>query len=1756
AASLDQLALSTSTAAPALYSLDWEPVTDQRAPETGEDPAWTEIDSTADSKAAVGSETHPVLILRETSPESGDWPTHVRAETIRVTEAVQQWLTHESSKRLVVVTCRATAVGPRDDVVDLAHAPVWGLLRSAQNENPNRLVLIDIDDWTQVGDAVSAATRSAAPQIALRRGQILAPRLIAGGPTPITGSDRVLESSWRLQIGDRQTLDGENFLAVAAEAEASLAPGEVRIAVRATGVNFRDVVTTLGMVSDQGALIGSEGAGVVIGVADDVRSFVVGDHVMGVIPAVGSVAVTDHRLLVPVPDGWSFAEAAGVPVAFLTAYYALVHLADLQQGQKLLVHAAAGGVGMAAVQIAQHLGAEVFATASAGKWSAVRVLGLTDERIADSRSLEFESKFSSQSDERAMDVVLGSLAGEQVDASLRLVTPGGAYIEMGKTDIRDPRQAPDGVSYAAFTLGAVEPALIQRMLAAIMAAFAAGSFRLIPTTATDVRLTPTVFRDMSQAKHIGKNVLTIPSPLNKEGTVLIVGGTGQIGRQVARHFATRHGVRHILLLSRTGAEAGDTDPIVTELAELGTAVDIRRCDAADKQQLAEVISTIPDHRPLTAVVHSAGALDDSVFAALQPQHFDRVFESKVDVAWNLHELTKDIDLSIFVMFSSIAGQFGSPGQANYAAANSFVDSLIQHRNNRGLPGTSIVWGLWAPGTGMTGHLTESDRARLRRAGVLPISADEGMRLFDEAISTAQPAPIAARIDMSPASAAGQPSSSSKHGSARNTGVSSNADLTEKLATLDAAGQRAFILSIVKAQVAATLGHSTVADVRVANTFRDLGFDSLSAVDFRNRLQNTTGIKLPATVVFDYPTPGDLAGYINEELTRKPAQPAPAANSKPASEGVASDPVVIVGMGCRFPGGVSSPAGLWDVVVGERDVISGFPVDRGWDVEGVFDPVPGTPGRSYVREGGFLDGAAEFDAGFFGISPREALAMDPQQRLLLEVSWEAVESAGIDPRRLKGSNTGVYTGVLGTSNYSVDSAASTPGLDGYRLTGNTSSVASGRVSYVLGLEGPAVSVDTACSSSLVALHLAVQGLRLGECDMALVSGVTVMPTPSAFVEFSQLRGLAADGRCKAFAEGADGFVPSEGVGVLVVERLSDAVRLGHRVLAVVRGSAVNQDGASNGLSAPNGPAQQRVIRAALANARVSPADLDAVEAHGTGTQLGDPIEAQALMATYGARAEGAQPLWLGSIKSNIGHTSAAAGVAGVIKMVMALRHEMLPATLHVDRPSAQIDWSSGQVELLTSSRAWPRDPNHVRRAGVSSFGISGTNAHVIVEEAPTMKPVEVNPVPMWPATIPWTLSGRTGDALEQQASRLWARVDGDTDVDILDVGLSLTNRTLFGYRAVVLGADRAELLSGLRALADGSAPSIDGAVLHGRAGVEGKTVFVFPGQGSQWAQMGVELFDTSTVFAVHLIECERVLTEFVDWRLTDVLRGVPGAPTLERVDVVQPALFAVMVSLARLWQSMGVHPDAVIGHSQGEVAAAHIAGALTLRDAAHLIAYRSKAIRRIAGEGTMATVAVPTADILQKTRDWTDRIEIAATNSPVSTVVSGSVAAVTRLVEEYEEAGVRARRIPVDFASHSRSVEDLRNELIALTEIRGVGSNIDFYSSTVGGLIDTDALDEQYWYQNLRETVQFDRAVDAAYADGARFFIEISPHPVLTVSLEEIFDARADPEPNFIGQTLRREEGGMQRFLASAASLFCAGGQTDWRSVFAGTNAEP
>ncbi|MCO5974065.1 type I polyketide synthase [Actinoallomurus soli] len=1705
-------------------------------------------------------------------------PAHraARQATGATVDIVQEWLARGSPApaRLVLLTSGAVVAAPGDAAdAALDQAPAWGLIRSVQAEHPGQVTLVDIDSRPSSAAALPAAIGTGEPQLAIRDGAVFAPRLVRLADQAALAPP-VQAPGWRLDVAEAGTLERLE-LVPASTADDFLPPGHVRIAVRAAGLNFRDVMIALGVYPGK-AVLGSEGAGVVLETASDVTDVAPGDRVMGLMSgAFAQVAIADRRHVTRIPPGWSFAQAATCPIAYLTAYYALTDLGALQPGEPVLVHAAAGGVGIAATRLAQHLGAEVFGTASPGKWDSLRAMGLDDAHIASSRTLDFADEFAGQ----GIRIVLNSLAGEFVDASLGLLSPGGRFLELGKTDIRDHTAVGarhPGIVYQAFDLIEAGPERIGQMLDDLYRLFEAGVLAPLPLRAWDVRRAPEAFRFMSMARHVGKIVLSVPHALDPSGTVLVTGGSGGLGQLVARRLATVHGARHILLASRRGHAAEGIDALTAELASLGAEVSTVACDVADRDQVAALLAAVPAERPLTAVIHAAGVTDDALIGDLNAEGLDLVMGPKADAAWHLHELTAGLDLAAFVLFSSIAGIAGNAGQGGYAAASTLLDCLASFRRAAGLPGTSVAWGPWTSSTGMTSWLGEQGLARITRGGLVPLREADGLALFDAALSPDQAVVVAAHFNVAglrAAAAAGEPPAllaeligvPATPGTTR--GAPGQGGLASRLRRVPESERESYLLDVVREHVSIVLGHQESATIDPERPFSALGFDSLTAVELRNRLNKATGLRLPATLLFDHPSARALTTLLLGRLLGAQAdQPDTPAAPRPAG----GDPIAVVAMSCRFPGQVRSPEDLWRLVSDGVDATGDFPDNRGWDAAALYDPDPDKAGKTYVTRGGFLYDADQFDAEFFELSPREAVATDPQQRLLLETAWEAFERGGIDPATLAGSRTGVFAGVI-AQDYAGAFRGVPSSFEGYLSTGNTTSVASGRVAYAFGLEGPAVTVDTACSSSLVALHLACQALRAGECDLALAGGATVIATPATFIEFSRQRGLAADGRVKAFAAAADGTAWGEGAGVLLLERLSDAHRNDHQVLAVVEGSAVNQDGSSNGLTAPNGPAQERVIRQALGNAGLAASDVDAVEAHGTGTALGDPIEAQALLATYGRQRPAGRPLWLGSVKSNMGHTLAAAGVAGVIKMVMAMRHGELPRTLHVDEPSPHVDWNAGEVSVLTEARPWPRE-GRPRRAAVSSFGISGTNAHVILAEEPARadagRPARL-PAPAdddgvsaaddGPAApVPWPVSAKSEAALRAQAEKLGGFLAARPGLRPRDVGLSLaTTRTSLDHRAVIVGTTPDDFTEGLGRLARGEpSPHVVTGTTVGSSGV----AFIFPGQGAQWPGMAVQLLEDAPAFRRRLHACADAIRPHTGWDLVEVLRGGPHAPDLDRVDVVQVALFAVMVSLAELWRSYGIRPAAVAGHSQGEIAAACVAGALSLDDAARVVTLRSRAVADAAGDGAMASVEEPAAAVSDRVKRWAGALTVAAVNGPRSTVVSGSTAAIDELVAECKLTGIRARRIPVTYASHSPQMEALRERLCQdLAGIRPRRSDMPFYSAVTGGVMETTGLDGEYWYTNLRAPVQFEQATLALLGSGHRILLECSPHPMLLAGMRETIEAAgfADGRGSAVALgSLRRGEGDRHRFLLSLAEAHVSGAAIDWPAVFHGGDDVP
>ncbi len=1259
-------------------------------------------------------------------------------------------------------------------------------------------------------------------------------------------------------------------------------------------------------------------------------------------------------------------------------------------------------------------------------------------------------------------------------------------------------------------------------------------------------------------------------PWRPSGTVLVTGGTGAIGGHVAR-WAAGCGAPRIALASRSGPAAPGAAGLAAGLAAAGAGVEVSAGDIADRGQVAGLLGRIAaGGPPLSSVLHTAAVLDDGLLDGLGPDRLSSVLAAKAAGAAHLDELTAGLDLDAFVLFSAAAATFGGQGQGNYAAANAFLDGLAQRRAAAGRAGLSVAWGPWA-GAGLAGS-SEAVRQRLGRGPQPPMDPRLAVLALGQAMAGRDS--LLTVADMNWARFAAIPGAADlplvrdlpEIAAARAAAGGGTADLpiggelARQLAGMGRDEQERMLAELIRAQAAEVLGYSSAAAVTADRAFTDLGFDSLTSLDMRQRMSIGTGLRLPSTLLFDYPTPVVLARYLRGELLGDLAAATPAVPAVPAA---LDEPVAVVAMGCRFPGGARSPEELWRLLAAGADAISAFPADRDWDTEALDGPEADQAGC--VREGGFVYDAAEFDAGFFGISPREALAMDPQQRMLLETSWEALERGGIDPRSLRGTRTGVFIGGY-TSGYAISlrlavGEAAGPGWvpEPQEMTGNAGSVLSGRVSYLLGLEGPAVTVDTACSSSLVAVHLAAQALRSGECSMALAGGVTIMASPQGFGLGGARQPLhSADGRCKAFGAAADGMGQAEGAGVLVLERLSDAQRNGHPVLAVVRGSAVNQDGASNGLTAPNGPSQQRVIRAALASAGLSPDAVDAIEAHGTGTPLGDPIEAQALLATYGHDRDPDRPLWLGSVKSNLGHTQAAAGVAGVIKMVLALRHQELPRTLHADEPSPHIDWESGAVRLLTEPVPWPAAGGRPRRAGVSSFGISGTNAHVIVEEAP---PLEETDSPGTASTsaaplvtsgvVPWVVSGRSAAALAAQAGRLAAFAAARPDRQPADVAWSLaTTRSVFEHRAVVLGADAGELGTGLGRVAAGQ--PLPGLV-SGMAGGTGKVGFVFAGQGSQRAGMGRELHASSPVFAAAFDAACALLEAELGLPVAEVVLGEGADERADQTVFAQAGLFAVQAGLVALLAAAGVRPAAVAGHSVGEIAAAFAAGVLSLEDACALVAARGRLMQALPGGGAMTAVEASEEEVAAALAGVAG-VAVAAVNGPSSVVVSGDAAAVGRVAEGFRAAGRRVKALRVSHAFHSARMDPVLDELGEVAQGLAHRAPRVPWACGVSGELAVEP-GPGYWAEQARRPVRFADAVAALAAGGVTVFVEVGPDGTLSAMGPDALGGDCGNAAAFV-PVLRPGQDAARAVLAALAGVYVRGVGVDWaRVVGAGRRVE-
>ena len=1376
--------------------------------------------------AAEGNKVAGIVHLWSLNRHESSTPADVmnaeRTLCASTLHAAQVLAREDVAGRLIVVTRGAQSVDAAL-AVDPVQAPVWGLCRAVASEFPELpCIRIDLDPATAADiDTLVAAIDgdSREDQIALRGHSRYVPRL-ARSATAQAGDPIDADRPVRLSIDERGVLENLRLIAVERRAPG---PGEIEIRVQTTGLNFRDVLNALGMYPGDPGPIGNECVGTIVRVGEGVKGLAQGQTVMALGAGTFATYVTTAADLAgPIPGNLNAAEAATIPITFLTAEYALNRLAGMKAGDRVLIHAAAGGVGLAALQLAQRAGAEIFATAgSPEKRALLKSLGVA--HVMDSRSLAFADEIKAITNGEGIDIVLNSLAGEFIPKSLGTLRANGRFLEIGKTGIWNASAVaevrPD-ISYHAIYLGEVAPPEIQAMLRRLATDFESGALKPLPLQEFPLDRAVDAFRFMAQARHIGKLVISQASKafaiagdwsLRDDRTYLITGGYGGLGLAVTRWMIDR-GARHLVLVGRRGPST-ETSGIISTLCAGGADVRIRQADISSARDVAALLADIGGTMPdLGGIVHAAGVLDDGALMQQTWERFERVLGPKVAGAWNLHEQTKHLPLDFFVMFSSVTSLLGNPGQANYAAANAFLDAMACERRAKGLPALTINWGPWA-GSGMAATLDSGSPSRWSALGISPFLAEQGLAALERALTLRSTHVAAIRINWRTFMQAFKPGTEppllSGFASARGAVAPQAApsaftapELTVALTGVRSADRLRIVHEYVADQARKVLGLEASFAFQPHQGLRDVGLDSLMSVELRNRLQRGSGLSLPATLAFDFPTVEALTSRLLEKLDEaaEPASPemphaVPATAAGQAA--VTNEAIAVVGLGCRFPGGASSPDAFWQQLSRGFDGTSEIPSDR-WDVDAYYDADPDAPGKMYTRRGAFLDRVDLFDPQFFGIAPREAISLDPQQRLLLEVSWEALEHAGEAPDRLFGSKTGVFIGIS-TNEYGLlqRDAASAP--DVYAGTGNALSAAAGRLSYVLGFQGPCLSVDTACSSSLVAVHLACQALRARECAMALAGGVNVMLVPEVTVNFCRARMMSADGRCKTFDAAADGYVRGEGCGVVVLKRLSDAVAAGDTILAVIAGSGSNQDGRSSGLTVPNGPAQEALLRDVYASAGIAPGDVDYVEAHGTGTSLGDPIEVQALGHVLGAGRAATKPLLLGSVKTNIGHLEAAAGVSGLIKVVLALQHEEIPPHLNFNSPNPNIPWSDLPIEVTTAKRSWPAGSRRI--ASVSSFGFTGTNAHIILESAPV---VEVGERPADRPLHLLALSAKSPDALKELALRYSRSIDAHAD--IADVCYTANaGRAHFDHRLAVHASSNADLRDSLSVFAKGGQP---------------------------------------------------------------------------------------------------------------------------------------------------------------------------------------------------------------------------------------------------------------------------------------------------------------------------------------------------------------
>ena len=1625
---------------------------------------------------------------------------------------------------------RGGQVVDREVAGALAGATLWGLGSVVDLEctdlNPR---LVDLDPEAVTG-AATLADELLFPdretRIAWRRGRRLTARLMRS-----TRRVEVPEGGgWRVAPDPTGAL---HALQVQQVRQSDPGRGEILVAVEAAGLNFRDLMVAMQEL-DTGQWLGIEACGRVVAVGPSVDGLSDGDRVVGFAPGAFRPEVMTRAALVAVaPTGLTAAELATLPVAFVTSELAF-QFARLERGDRVLVHAATGGVGQAAIQLAQAAGFEVHATASAPKQAVLRSLGI--DAVYDSRDAGFGEKVLEATGGRGVRMVLNSLTGEGfIEAGLSCVSPGGCFVEIGKRGIwsaervREVRPDVRYLTLAVDRLVAEEPERVGAVLREVLARVGSGELGPLPLTRWPLAEVGMALEEMRAARHVGKLVLTTSAlargGLRRDRSYLVTGGLGGIGLEIAARLA-EWGAGAVVLNGRRQPDAR-AQARIEALRELGAEVRVKVADVTDELAVHAMLSRIEAELPsLGGIVHCAGVLSDGALANQDWGRFERVLWPKVLGAWILHRATLDRELDFFVMFSSLAGVIGNPGQANHAAANAFLDQLARHRRALGCAGQSIAWGAWAD-IGKAEEERDTIAGKLARFGEGWITPADGLGAFSRLLREDAATSVVAAMDWS-ALPSRTPFLEELVPSATRAPVPSASPGAEPEWQLEEDPEQALV-RLVQEQLVAVLGLSSAPPPDMG--FFELGMDSLMAVEFRNRLKRALSGKLAVsnTAVFDHPDTFRLAAHLaaqhKDSLSEDRAVTAFAETGGPVpAEFREADHIAIVGMACRFPG-APDVAAFWEQLLEGRDAVTkGRP-------DGLFVD-PETEAARFA--GAYVDGLDRFDAQFFRIAPVEAEFLDPQQRMLLEVSWAALEDSGVDPGGVRGSLTAVFGGIAGNDYQTlVARCAADPPHNLYRSTGVSASVAVGRVAFALGLMGPAVTVDTACSSSLVAVHQAAAALARGEADLALAGGANAILGVATARIFEDGGMLAADGRCKTFDASADGFVRGEGCGMVVLKRLADAEAAGDRILAVLLGSAVNQDGASAGLTVPNGVAQERVIERALAEAGVAASEVDYLEAHGTGTELGDPVEVAAAAAVYGRGRDPEHPLLIGSVKTNIGHLEGAAGIAGLIKAVLSLRAGLIPKHLHFTCPNPRLDWERLPVRVTDETTPWPAAA-HRRRAAVSSFGYSGTNAHVVIEEYP-----EPRDAPQLAAEDSRTwrllpLSAQTPAAVRDLAARYQAWL-GDEDVPparLADAAwTAAVGRKHFGARAGLAFSDVSGLRTQLEVLS-----SDENRIASGHGGT--KVAFLYTGQGSQWAGMGRELYASEPVFREVLDRCDRVFQQERGMALLPVMFG--ASEGLDRTEWTQPALYALESALTALWASVGVRPDVVFGHSVGEIAAAMAAGAFELEGGMRFAVRRGALMGSLPEGGAMASISAPAERVMSSLGG---SVSLAADNG-AHQVVSGPEEQVCALMEEFESDGIPVRRLRTSHGFHSVLMDPVIDELeasVGQVSLPGLPFITGLSGRPLSGLPDG-----AYWRRQAREPVRFRPAVATLAGLGVSVLVEVGPHAVLGPMARLAWQGSDVPA---MVTSVRRE--GVGDFAAAVAAAYEAGVDVAFEGLFAG-----